>query len=195
MGRLIVSMTKLPGIGRKMAQRLAFHILKMPGDEASVLAQAILDVKEKLVFCQICHNITERPVCDICSDPLRDKTIIMVVEEPSTLYAVERTKEFKGLYHVLHGSLSPVEGMGPDAIFCDDLAKRATGGEVKEVIMATSPTIEGEATAMYLVRLLAPAGVKATRLAYGVPVGIDLDLVDEVTLMKSLEGRRDMGMS
>jgi recombination protein RecR len=193
LGGLISALTRLPGIGRKTAQRLAFHILKMSTEEADHLAGAIAAAKEKLAFCQICHNITELPVCEICADPRRDRTTLMVVEEPSTLYAIERTREYKGLYHVLHGSLSPMDGAGPDSIFCGDLPGRAGSGEIKEVILATSPTIEGEATAMYVAKQLQPFPIKATRLAYGVPVGIDLDLLDEVTLVKSLEGRRDMG--
>lgn len=192
LGKLISALTRLPGIGRKSAQRLAFHLLKIPTEEAAALAEAILAVKERLTLCQLCHNITEQTICEICSGSTRDRTVIMVVEEPSTLYAIERTREYKGLYHVLHGSLSPIDGVGPQAIFCDDLPARAAGGEVKEVILATSPTIEGEATAMYLTRQLRPLGIRTTRLAYGVPVGIDLDLVDEVTLIKSLEGRREM---
>jgi len=190
--RLIDELKRLPGIGRKTAQRLAFFLLKMPAEEARGLAQAILDVKERLRFCRWCNNVSEEEVCRFCADPRRDRTRILVVEEPSTLFAVERTGEYKGLYHVLVGSLSPLDGRGPSEIKAQSLIDRLTAGEVKEVIIATNPTIEGEATAIYLTRLIKPTGVKVTRIAYGIPVGVDLEYADEVTLIKSLEGRREL---
>jgi len=190
--RLIDELKRLPGIGRKTAQRLAFFLLKMPADEARGLAQAILDVKERLRFCRWCNNVSEEEVCRFCADPRRDRTLILVVEEPSTLFAIERTGEYKGLYHVLIGSLSPLDGRGPTEIKAQSLIDRLKAGEVKEVIIATNPTIEGEATAIYLTRLIKPTGVKVTRIAYGIPVGVDLEYADEVTLIKSLEGRREL---
>ncbi|HET6464228.1 MAG TPA: recombination mediator RecR [Nitrospiria bacterium] len=190
--QLIDELRKLPGIGRKTAQRLAFFLLKMPAEEARGLAQAVLDVKERLRFCQWCNNISEEEVCRFCTDPMRDRTRILVVEEASTLFAIERTGEYKGLYHVLVGSLSPLDGRGPAEIKVQSLLDRLKLGETKEVIIATNPTIEGEATAIYLTRLIKPTGVRVTRIAYGIPVGIDLEYADEVTLIKSLEGRRDI---
>jgi len=192
LGHLVDELKRLPGIGRKTAQRLAFFLLKMPADEARGLAQAILDVKERLRFCRWCNNVSEEEVCRFCSDPRRDRTRILVVEEPSTLFAVERTGEYKGLYHVLLGALAPLDGRGPSDIKAQSLLDRLNQGETKEVIIATNPTIEGEATAIYLTRLIKPTGVKVTRIAYGIPVGVDLEYADEVTLIKSLEGRREL---
>ncbi len=190
--RLVNELIKLPGIGRKTAQRLAFFLLKMPLEEARGLAQAIVDLKERLRFCRHCNNITEREVCRFCSDPKRDRTRVIVVEEPSTLFAFERTGEYRGLYHVLGGSLSPLDGRGPAEIRVQSLVDRLKTGEVKEVIIATNPTIEGEATAIYLTRLIKPTGVTVSRIAFGIPVGVDLEFADEVTLIKSLEGRREI---
>ncbi|MBI3611564.1 MAG: recombination protein RecR [Nitrospirae bacterium] len=190
--RLIDELKKLPGIGRKTAQRLAFFLLKMSVEEARGLAQAIIDVKERLRFCRWCNNVSEEEVCRFCADPRRDRTRILVVEEPITLFAVERTGEYKGLYHVLLGALSPLDGRGPSDIKAQSLLERLKQGETKEVIIATNPTIEGEATAIYLTRLIKPTGVKVTRIAYGIPVGVDLEYADEVTLIKSLEGRREL---
>lgn len=190
--RLIDELKRLPGIGRKTAQRLAFFLLKMSAEEARGLAQAILDVKERLRFCRWCNNVSEEEVCRFCADPRRDRTRILVVEEPSTLFAVERTGEYKGLYHVLLGALSPLDGRGPSDIKAQSLLDRVKQGETQEVIIATNPTIEGEATAIYLTRLIKPTGVKVTRIAYGIPVGVDLEYADEVTLIKSLEGRREL---
>ena len=190
--RLIDELKRLPGIGRKTAQRLAFFLLKMSAEEARGLAQAILDVKERLRFCRWCNSVSEEEVCRFCADPRRDRTRILVVEEPSTLFAVERTGEYKGLYHVLLGALAPLDGRGPSDIKAQSLLDRLKQGETKEVIIATNPTIEGEATAIYLMRLIKPTGVKVTRIAYGIPVGVDLEYADEVTLIKSLEGRREM---
>lgn len=192
LSQLVQELVRLPGIGHKTAQRLAFHILKTDGEEALRLADAIRAVKERLAFCRQCRNIAEEELCEICRDPKRDRSTILVVEEPSTLYAIERTASFRGLYHVLLGALSPLDGVGPSDIRAQDLIDRLQGGGVKEVILATSPTIEGEATAIYLTKLIKPHGVHVSRIAYGVPVGMDLDYADEVTLTKSIEGRRDL---
>lgn len=189
--RVVDSFKRLPGIGQKTAQRLGFYLLKMPDGEAAAIAQAILDLKAQIRFCPVCQNMTETPLCEICRDPVRDRTRILVVEEPSTVYAIERTGEYQGLYHVLLGAISPLDGVKPEDIKAKELLDRLGGDEVQEVIMATDPNIEGEATALYLTRLIRPLGIKVTRLAYGIPVGIDLEFADDVTLIKSLEGRRD----
>lgn len=192
LARLIRELVRLPGIGQKTAQRLAFHILKTDQEEALRLADAIHAVKEGLAFCRQCRNIAEGELCEFCLDPKRDSTKILVVEESSTLYAIERSGGFRGLYHVLLGSLSPLDGVGPSDIRAQELADRLKAGGVQEVILATNPTIEGEATAIYLTRLIKPFGVKVSRIAYGIPVGMDIEYADEVTLIKSLEGRRDL---
>lgn len=192
LARLIRELVRLPGIGQKTAQRLAFHIMKTDQEEALRLADAIHAVKEGLAFCRQCRNIAEGELCEFCLDPKRDSTKILVVEEPSTLYAIERSGGFRGLYHVLLGSLSPLDGVGPSDIRAQELADRLKAGGVQEVILATNPTIEGEATAIYLTRLIKPFGVKVSRIAYGIPVGMDIEYADEVTLIKSLEGRRDL---
>jgi recombination protein RecR len=192
LAQLIRELVRLPGIGHKTAQRLAFHILKTDKDDSMRLADAIRAVKEGLAFCRQCHNIAEGELCEFCRDPKRDRTKILVVEEPSTLYAVERTGGYRGLYHVLLGALSPLDGVGPADIRAQDLADRLKDSGVEEVILATNPTIEGEATAIYLTRLLKPHGVRVSRIAYGIPVGVDIEYADEVTLIKSLEGRRDL---
>ncbi len=192
LARLIRELVRLPGIGQKTAQRLAFHILKTESEEALRLADAIRAVKEGLAFCRQCRNIAEGELCEFCLDPKRDRTKILVVEEPSTLYAIERTRGFRGLYHVLLGSLSPLDGIGPSDIRAQDLVDRLKDGGVQEVILATSPTIEGEATAIYLTKLIKPHGVRVSRIAYGIPVGMDIEYADEVTLIKSIEGRRDL---
>lgn len=192
LARLIRELVRLPGIGQKTAQRLAFHILKTDRDEALRLADAIHAVKEGLAFCRQCRNIAEGDLCEFCLDPKRDSTKILVVEEPSTLYAIERSGGFRGLYHVLLGALSPLDGVGPSDIRAQELADRLKAGGVQEVILATNPTIEGEATAIYLTKLIKPFGVKVSRIAYGIPVGMDIEYADEVTLIKSLEGRRDL---
>jgi recombination protein RecR len=189
--RVVDSFKRLPGIGQKTAQRLGFYLLKMPDGEAAAIAQAILDLKAQIRFCPVCQNMTEAPLCDICRDPGRDRTRILVVEEPSTVYAIERTGEYHGLYHVLLGAISPLDGVKPEDIKAKELVDRLGSGEIQEVIMATDPNIEGEATALYLTRLIKPLGIRVTRLAYGIPVGIDLEFADDVTLIKSLEGRRD----
>lgn len=180
---------RLPGVGKKSAQRLAFHVLKMSDDEAQDFANSILEAKEKIGYCEICKNITDRPVCAVCSDETRDRTTVCVVENSQDVIAIERTKEYNGLYHVLGGLISPMDGVGPDSLFIKELLARLEDGSVKEVIMATNPTVEGEATAMYISRLLKPLGIKVTRLAYGIPVGGNLEYADEVTLYRAIEGR------
>lgn len=192
LAQLIRELVRLPGIGHKTAQRLAFYLLKVEKDDAMRLADAIRAVKEGLAFCRQCRNIAEGELCEFCRDPKRDRTKILVVEEPSTLYAIERTGGYRGLYHVLLGALSPLDGVGPADIHAQDLADRLKDSGVEEVILATNPTIEGEATAIYLTRLLKPQGVRISRIAYGIPVGVDIEYADEVTLIKSLEGRRDL---
>ena len=180
---------RLPGIGKKSAQRLAFHVLRMSDDEARDFANSILDAKEKIGYCEVCKNITDKPICAVCSDETRDRTTICVVENSQDVIAIERTKEYNGLYHVLGGLISPMDGVGPDSLFIKELLARLEDGSVKEVIMATNPTVEGEATAMYISRLLKPLGIKVTRLAYGIPVGGNLEYADEVTLYRAIEGR------
>jgi recombination protein RecR len=192
LAQLIRELVRLPGIGHKTAQRLAFHLLKTDKEDALRLAEAIRAVKEGLAFCRSCRNIAEGDLCEFCRDPKRDRGTILVVEEPSTLYAVERTGGYRGLYHVLLGTLSPLDGVGPSDIKAQELADRLKDGTVREVILATNPTIEGEATAMYLTKLVRPFGVRTSRIAYGIPVGMDIEYADEVTLIKSLEGRRDV---
>jgi len=192
LAQLIRELVRLPGIGHKTAQRLAFYLLKTEKDEAMRLADAIRAVKDGLAFCRQCRNIAEGDLCEFCRDPKRDRTRILVVEEPSTLYAIERSGGYHGLYHVLLGALSPLDGVGPADIRAQDLADRLKDGGIEEVILATNPTIEGEATAIYLTRLLKPHGVRVSRIAYGIPVGVDIEYADEVTLIKSLEGRRDL---
>lgn len=190
--RLIGELTHLPGIGPKTAQRLTFHLLKAPKEEAFALAQAIITLKEEIRSCVVCYNISEGEQCHICADPSREGALLCVVEEANDLWAIEKTGSFKGRYHVLGGALSPLEGRGPDQLTAKALLRRLEGGEVKEVIMATNPNVEGEATAMYLSRLLKPLAVRITRIARGLPVGSDLEYADEVTLAKALEGRREI---
>ncbi len=192
LAKLAKEFVRLPGIGQKTAQRLAFHMMKATNEEAMRLAEAIQDVKEHVTFCVNCRNIAESDLCDICQDPKRDRTKILVVEEPSTLFAIDQSRGYKGLYHVLMGSLSPLDGVGPSDIRAKELELRVKDGEVEEVIVATNPTIEGEATAIYLTKLLKPYGVKVSRIAYGIPVGMDIEYADEVTLTKSIEGRREL---
>ena len=192
LARLIRELVRLPGIGHKTAQRLAFHILKTDQEDALRLADAIRAVKEGLTFCRQCRNVAEEDLCEFCLDPKRDRARILVVEEPSTLYAIERTGGYRGLYHVLLGALSPLDGIGPSDIRAQELEDRLKVGGIQEVILATNPTIEGEATAIYLTRLLKPYGARVSRIAYGIPVGMDIEYADEVTLIKSIEGRRDL---
>ena len=187
--KLTECFARLPGIGRKSAQRLAFHILRMPEEEAKAFANAILEAREKIGYCEICKNITDTPRCAICSDETRDKSTVCVVEDPRDVIAIERTKEYHGLYHVLGGLISPMDGVGPENLFIKELLARLGDGTVKEVIMATNPTVEGEATAMYLSRLIKPMDIKVSRLAYGIPVGGNLEYADEVTLYRAIEGR------
>jgi recombination protein RecR len=192
LAKLIRELVRLPGIGQKTAQRLAFHLLKAEREDVLRLAQAITAVKDGLSFCRLCRNIAEGDLCEFCLDLKRDRTKILVVEEPSTIYAIERAGGYRGLYHVLFGVLSPLDGVGPADIRADELIDRVKGGGVEEVIVATNPTIEGEATAIYLTKRLKPLTVRVTRIAYGIPVGMDIEFADEVTLVKSIEGRRDL---
>ncbi len=189
---LIDELGKLPGIGPKSAQRIAFHLLKLPREDATRLSRAIVEVKDRVSFCQRCFNIAEGEECSICRDERRDQSVICVVEEPRDIVAVERTGEFSGRYHVLQGAISPIEGIGPDQLRVKELVARLEPEMVQEVILCTNPNIEGEATAMYLSRLLKPLGVKVTRIASGLPVGGDLEYADELTLGRALEGRREV---
>lgn len=190
--RLINELSRLPGIGSKTAQRLAFHIINMPREQVDSLASAIGEIKDKIKYCSICGNITDLDPCGICKNPNRDSSIICVVENARDIIAMERTREFKGFYHVLNGVISPMDGIGPDDIRIKELLNRVRDGQVKEVIMATNSDIEGEATAIYISKLLKPLGIRTTRIAHGIPVGGDLEYADEVTLSKALEGRREM---
>jgi recombination protein RecR len=189
--RLIEELQRLPGIGPKGAQRLAFHVLKTPREQTDRLVTALRDVKEQVTYCSVCNNITDIDPCAFCSNSGRDPHVICVVEEPQNVAAIEKTREFKGMYHVLMGALSPLQGVGPDDLKIKGLLSRIDGG-VSEVILATNPNVEGEATAIYLARLLKPLGVKVTRIAMGVPVGSDLEYADEVTMHKAMEGRREV---
>ena len=190
--RLVEALKRLPGIGQKSAQRLAFAILHQSREEALALATAVQEVKDKIRLCSICCHITDVDPCRFCSDTERDQGIICVVEEPNNLLAVEKTREFKGLYHVLHGSLSPLRGVGPEELKIPPLLDRIRAGGIREVILATNPTVEGEQTAVYLSRLLKPLGVKTSRIAIGIPVGSEIEYTDEVTMSKALEGRREI---
>ena len=189
--RLVEEFHKLPGVGPKTAQRLTYYLVRMPQEEARSLAEAILAVKDRIVLCSRCYNITESDPCAICSDVDRDQTSICVVEEALDVLALERTRSYRGLYHVLHGVISPMNGIGPDELKIQPLLGRMRGGEVREIILATNPNLEGEATSMYIHRPLSPLGVKVTRLARGLPVGGDLEYADEVTLGRAIEGRQD----
>ena len=191
--RLIEAFNKLPGVGPKSAQRLTYYLLRAPQEEAQALARAILEVKEKIILCSVCQNITDADPCAICGDGQRDSSKICVVEEPLDILALERTGSYKGLYHALHGVISPMDGIGPDELKVRELlARLKSPGQVQEVIMATNPNLEGEATAMYLTRLIAPLGIRVTRLARGLPVGADLEYADDVTLTRALEGRQEV---
>ena len=189
--RLIEELQRLPGIGPKGAQRLAFHLLRTPREQTDRLVDAVRDVKERVTYCSICNNITDADPCVFCSNDARDSHIICVVEEPQNITAIEKTREFKGLYHVLMGALSPLQGVGPDDLKITGLLSRLTNG-VTEVILATNPNVDGEYTAVYLARLLKPLGVKVTRIAMGLPVGSDLDYADEITMHRAIEGRREV---
>jgi recombination protein RecR len=191
LARLIDELQRLPGIGPKSAQRIAFHVLKGTRADAERLAQAVGELMGSIRVCARCNAFTDREVCDTCEDPARSDRVVCVVEEPYNLHTIERTRDFRGRYHVLHGALSPLAGVGPDELKVQGLLDRVRAGTVEEVILATSPTVEGEATAVYLARILKPLGVKVTRIAMGIPVGSDLDWADEVTMAKALEGRRE----
>ena len=192
MARLIEELNRLPGVGPKSAQRLAYHLLRIPQPQAQALAEAILDMKSRSVLCEVCQNITETSPCAICDDPLRDRAALCVVEEPLDLVALERAHGYNGLYHVLHGVISPMDGIGPEQLKMRELLARLQNGAVQEVIMATNPTLEGEATTMYLQRLIAPLGIRVTRLARGLPVGADLEYADEVTLSRAMQNREEV---
>jgi recombination protein RecR len=190
--KLIEQLCKLPGIGPKSAQRLAFFILSLPREEAEEIAASIVELKEKIGFCRQCFNIAEGELCGICADPRRDAAMICVVEEPRDVLAIERTRSFRGLYHVLGGAISPIDGVGPDELRFSELMKRVQGGGVTELIAATNPNAEGEATALYLAQLVRPLGLRVSRIASGLPVGGDLEYADEVTLGRAMDGRRDL---
>ncbi len=190
--KLIEQFERLPGIGKKSAQRLALYVLDLPKNEAEAFANAIIEAKNKIRKCAVCCNLTDEELCPVCSNAARDKSIICVVAEPKDVIALERTHEFNAVYHVLHGCISPMDGIGPEQLCVKELLARINAGGVSEVIMATNPTVEGEATAMYLSRLIKPLGVKVTRLAYGIPVGGDLEFADEVTLKRALDGRSEL---
>jgi recombination protein RecR len=192
LARLIDELKRLPGIGQKSAQRIAFHLERGSREDSQRLAAAILDAKDKIRLCSVCNNLTELDPCDYCTDGKRDEAVICVVETPYNVVAVEKTREFRGQYHVLHGALSPLQGIGPDQLKLKNLLERLRSGKVKELILATSPTVEGEATAVYVSRLIKPLGVKVSRIAMGIPVGSELEYADEVTMVKALEGRREM---
>ncbi len=192
LAKLIEQFQRLPGIGAKSAQRLAYHILKTPREEVDRLGDAMREVKERVTYCSVCSNITDTDPCFFCTNPSRDRRLICVVEEPENVNGVERTRQFNGLYHVLMGALSPLHGVGPDDLKIKDLLRRVSDGSVEEVVLATNPNVEGEATAIYLAKLLKPLGIKVTRIAMGVPVGSDLEYADEVTMQRAMEGRREV---
>jgi recombination protein RecR len=192
LSRLVEEFRRLPGIGQKSAQRIAFHLLRATKEDAFRLARAVVDVKEKLGLCSICNNVSDGDLCPYCSNPNRDKSIICVVEEPPNILPIETTRAFDGLYHVLHGSISPLRGIGPEQLKIKNLLQRLQSGDTQEIILATNPTVEGEATAAYLSRLLKPLGMKVTRIAMGIPVGSDLEYADEVSMSKSMENRREL---
>ncbi len=190
--QLIQSFRKLPGIGLKTAEKLAYHIIKMPKEEALKIANSIIEVKEKIRLCKKCFNLSEEELCPICQDKSRDSTIVCVVEEPSNVIPIEKSNEFKGLYHILHGALSPLDGIGPEDLKIPELLDRLKKDKVKEVIIATNMDVEGEATALYLAKNIKPLGIKVTRIAYGLPMGTNLDFIDEYTIAKAIEGRKEI---
>ena len=192
MSRLIDELKKLPGVGAKSAQRLAFHILRSSDQDAEGLAAAVRDVKAKLRLCSVCNNITDVDPCAYCTSPTRNQRLVCVVEEPTNIAAIEKTKHFNGVFHVLHGAISPLHGVGPEQLRISNLISRVEAGNVDEVILATNPTVEGEATAVYLAQQLKRSGVKVTRIAMGIPVGSDIEYTDEITMLKAMEGRRDV---
>lgn len=189
---LVNQFARLPGIGRKTAQRLAYNIIEQPPERAEQFAKALVNAKKQIKFCKFCQTFTDEEVCHICSDEKRDRSVICVVEDSRDIFAFERTREYSGLYHVLHGVISPLDNIGPDKLKIKELIARLSDGEVKEIIMATNPTVEGEATSSYISRLVKPMGIKVSRLAYGVPVGADLEYADEYTLARALEGRNEI---
>lgn len=189
---LIKELSSLPGVGGKTAQRLAFHILSMDDARAESLANAILTAKKEMKYCSVCGNLTDQEPCSICSDDTRDRSVICIVETPRDVFAMERLREYRGLYHVLHGTISPMDGRGPEDINLKSLIIRLQENDIEEVVIATNPSIEGEATAMYIARLIKPAGIRVSRIAHGIPVGGDIEYTDEVTLLKALEGRREL---
>ena len=190
--RLVEHFERLPGIGKKSAQRLAFHILGLPDETVNDFADSLVDAKKKIHYCKICKNLTDGEICEICSDGSRDDSTVCVVENAKDALSIERSGEYKGKYHVLHGLISPMDGIGPDSLYIKDLVLRAGNGNIKEVIMATNPTVEGEATALYIAKLLKPLGIKVTRLAYGIPVGGHLEYADNITLYRAIEGRSEI---
>ncbi|MBE6795740.1 MAG: recombination protein RecR [Ruminococcaceae bacterium] len=190
--KLIEQFRKMPSIGRKTAQRMAFHVLDLTDEEAKEFAEAIIDAHTKIHRCALCHNLTENELCPVCDSVNRDHSTVCVVEEPRDVLAIERMREFSGVYHVLHGVISPMNGIGPENLTVKSLVERAAKGDIKEIIMATNPTIEGDTTAMYISKLIKPFGVKVTRLAYGIPVGADIEYADDVTLMRALAGRSEL---
>jgi recombination protein RecR len=192
LARLITEFKRLPGIGQKSAQRIAFHVMRASREDAEHLSQAILDVKDKLTICAVCNNISDAELCQYCRDPHRDQRVVCVVEDPNNIVGIETTRQFNGLYHVLGGALSPLRGIGPEQLKIKSLVDRIAKGGVEEVIVATNPNTEGEATAVYLSKLLKPLGMRVTRIAMGIPVGSDLEFADEVTIWKALEGRREI---
>ena len=192
LAKLVAEFEKLPGIGPKSAQRLAFHVLRISEDEANALAEAVVAVKQQIKACPVCYNFTDQERCEVCSDAKRDQSILCVVSEPRDVVAMEKTNEFRGLYHVLGGVISPMDGVGPDMLKIRELVNRVEQGEIKEVVLATNPTIEGDTTAMYVAGLLKPFGAKVTRIAHGMPVGGDMDYADQATLIQALQWRREM---
>lgn len=192
LSRLVEEFRRLPGIGQKSAQRIAFHLLRASKEDAFRLARAVVDVKEKLGLCTVCNNVSDGELCPFCSNPNRDRSVICVVEEAPNILPIESTRAFEGLYHVLHGSISPLRGIGPEQLKIKSLLERLHSGETQEIILATNPTVEGEATAAYLSRLLKPLGLRVTRIAMGIPVGSDLEYADEVSMSKSMENRREL---
>ncbi len=192
LARLIAEFKRLPGVGQKSAQRMAFHVMRQTRDDAERLAQTIIDVKDKLRICVVCNNISDAELCLYCRNPERDQSVVCVVEDPNNIVGIEVTRQFNGLYHVLGGAMSPLRGIGPEQLKIKSLVTRISKGDIREVIAATNPTVEGEATAVYLSKLLKPLGIKVTRIAMGVPVGSDLEFADEVTMWKAMEGRREI---
>ena len=192
LARLIDELKRLPGIGQKSAQRIAFHLQRAPREEAERLATALIDVKDKIRLCSVCNNLTELDPCEFCNDPTRAPEVVCVVENPYNVIAIEKTREFHGQYHVLHGALSPLQGIGPEQLRIKSLLERLKAGKIKELIVATNPNVEGEATAIYLSKLIKPLGIKVTRIAMGIPVGSELEFADEITMLKAIEGRREI---